>query len=187
MRPDVSRDLTDSAAAFKETVWPKIGLRFFGTGELISVETDTGILARKWDALAGIDAWQVRDNIGMRGIASRVQRANGRPFDTFTVRKSRDSGVLTEYDKRRRAIDNQDGWLYPEFAVHAYVKAARGEPMRGKPLLSAAAARTRDIIYCIDRGFTYEQRVAGAAFYCVAWDVIEREREVRVWRPGDGS
>ncbi len=180
MRADVGRDLASSAHDFERVVWPAVGRLFFGEGELIPVETDNGLLARRWDALAGVDAWQVRDGTGMRGIASRVQwiRPGGSPYNTFTVRKSRDSGALTEFEKRLRALDNPAGWLYPVLTIQAYVAEPRGHGA----LLSAAAAKTADVIQMIRDGRARESRTWNAEFYHVAWGAMRRAGcEIRVW------
>ena len=86
----------------------------------------------------------------IRGIASRIQaRPRGDsgafPYNTFTVRKSRDSGTRTEYVKRREAIADNEGYLYPHFTIQAYV-----EKWVEGPLLSLGIARTSDIIYKIE-------------------------------------
>lgn len=180
MNGDVHRDLGDSAYDFLRVVWPAVGKKFFGDGEIIPVETDTGILARRWDALAGVDVWQVRDGTGMRGIASRIQwiRPGWAPYNTFTVRKARDNGTLTEFEKRLRAIDNPGGWLYPVFTIQAFVQEPRGQGS----LLSAAAAKTADVIRMIRDGQAKENRTSNAEFYHVAWSAMKRaEYEVRTW------
>ena len=91
-------DLNDSAFEFHRVVWPAIR-DLCGGGELIPVEsvTETGF-ARQLDVAAGIDAWQLHTSEGLRGLASRVQWVSGSAWNTFTIRRQRDSGTATEYD-----------------------------------------------------------------------------------------
>lgn len=138
MRADVATDLSASTLAFTSVVWPALS-RLVRNGEFIPVEASTASgLARDFDVLAGIDAWQKLPD-GMRGIACRVQSCRV-PWDTFTIRYERDSGAETEYAKRLRAIqDREGGWLYPHLTIHGYVSDADGS------LLSAAVVRTCDL------------------------------------------
>ena len=92
-----------------------------------------------FDTLAGVDLWAI-DQHGIFGLASRVQPCN-KPFDTFTVRRSRTSGTATEYGKRLKAIES--GYVYPEWTIQAYVSQDR------KQLYSMAAVKTKDLILYI--------------------------------------
>lgn len=154
MRPDVQRDLSDSASAFVSVVWPKIG-KWFGGGRLLPVESVTDSeFTSTLDMLAGIDAWHVLDNVGIRGIASRVQRVAERQisYSSFTIRSARRSGAETELAKRIRAMQNpEQGWLLPTLTIQAYVSDDQLE--------YAAAVRTRDMFeYIIADNATDEQR-----------------------------
>ncbi len=175
-------DLKDSARAFKETVWPKIkddvGAFCFGGGELIQMETSAEIeFAKKMDIDAGVDAWQIMKIKNMnvfRSIGSRVQTTpkkwSHRPFNTFTIRKERQSGAITEYEKRDFAIKNH--LLYPEIYIHAYLLS----DYNGQ-LLSVGICKTKDVIECIDKGHSFESKSndgkGWATFYAVYWDKIE--------------
>lgn len=146
MRGEVARDLSKSAKAFKEIVWPEIAHWCRG-GELIPVEgvTDSR-MASLLDQLAGIDAWQVVDGEGVRGIASRVQF--GASYRSFTIRRNRvHSTRETEWQKRRRSHKNQDaGWLYPTLTVQAYIS-------RDGKLLYACMARTSELFAFADDAY----------------------------------
>lgn len=127
MRAEVARDLSDSAHDFLRVVWPKIKGLCQG-GQLHPVESVVAKdFERQLDILAGIDAWQVVDGIGIRGIASRIQWIPDKGFwPTFTIRKSRSSGATTEWDKRIAAIsDSTHGFIRPALIVHAYVQKPR--------------------------------------------------------------
>lgn len=138
---DWHTDLKQSRTSFEKVVWPAIASRC-GGGELIHLEGSTYKTDRDLDVLAGIDGYQRHTDKGLRGIASRVQpiRSPSAPWNTFTIRYARDSGSLTEYDKRLAAIENTEaGWLYAHLTVQAYIETET------RALLSAAVVRTRDL------------------------------------------
>jgi len=173
------RDLGDSAFEFQRVVWPRIQ-RACGGGTLIPVESVTeAAFAKQLDVHAGVDAWQIKDSAGMRGIASRVQWDDGRrgfPYCTFTVRRARLTGVETEYDKRLRAIRSKEGWLFPYLTVQAFLT----QPKRAGVLLACAVARTVDVVDMIANDLCVEQRTTNAAFWVVPWDEM-RNQGYRVW------
>lgn len=122
-------------------------------------------MARLLDTLGGIDAWHIRDDRGIRGIALRVQ-TSVRSWRTFTIRKSRVSGAKTEYEKRKYAIENN--YLYPYLTFQAYI-SFENDP------LEWAVARTCDIIQMIEDGDctvrkTGPDQKGQAEFYVVKWD-----------------
>ncbi|MGD9749717.1 MAG: hypothetical protein AB7W59_01860 [Acidimicrobiia bacterium] len=144
MNDDFARDLTRSSRAFQDFVWPVVE-KVCGGGRLTLVENSTARgLAKEFDTLAGIDAWQLLDDRGfMRGIASRVQeiRPGREPYPTFTIRSCRFGGAATEFEKRLSAIRDRDsGALYPALTIQAYVRT-----WQYGPLLAAGVARTVDI------------------------------------------
>lgn len=169
-------DLKWSARLFRSQVWPILEQSFAPTqSRLIQMEDcDDSELVKTFDVLAGIDAWHVC-HIGMRGIASRIQECNtGRTYDTFTIRKSRDSGAETEYKKRLNAVYSKSGWLYPFLTVQAYVKTKTG------PVLSIGMARTSDIIGFIEKGYASTRRTTNAEFWVCGWgDMIDRGYDVK--------
>jgi hypothetical protein len=161
VRTDVARDLAKSSDAFGHLVCG---------GEYVPVESVEG---RDLDALAGIDGWQVRRDLGrMRGLACRVQWTE-RPFDTFTIRLARSSGAETEYAKRLDAIQSPDGWLYPALTVQAYVSPSQ------RMLLSAAAVPTRDLYEVSGPRLIRRNGTDGNAFVVVPWTELKR---AVVWR-----
>ena len=93
--------------AFVDKAKPIIAKLLKG-GEIMQVEGDDNEVCKMLDMTCGTDYFQVYNSLGLAwGVASRVQSINigGRPFNTFTVRKARESGVETEYEKRKRAIE----------------------------------------------------------------------------------
>lgn len=159
-----------------------------GNGQLVPVESVSARgFTKELDTLAGIDAWQVQSEKGIRGIASRVQWApfktrDGRPYDSFTIRKARESGVMTEFAKRVDALDRRqrEGWISPAITVQAYVS----EKGYGR-LLCVGVARTHDLIRAVQNGWHTENVVrqnGSADFYVLWWERLRREGvQVRVW------
>lgn len=145
--PDFKSDLNASSVDFLRVVWPAI-MVMVGGGEIIPVESvaDKG-MATMLDQRSGIDAWHLSQNGQVRGIASRVQWTD-KPWNTFTVRYSRDSGAKTEYAKRKMDIESDAGWLYPHMTVQAYIA---GSKVSGGDLLSVAVIKTKSLINACDQ------------------------------------
>lgn len=185
MREDVLRQLSQSAAAFRNHIWPIIGPRV-GGGELIHVEavTEKGF-KNDLDSLAGIDAWQVIHDLGIRGIASRVQPTdllnNGKTWETFTIRSKVVSGHETEYAKRLRAVEHP-GWglLCPHLTIHSYMTSNWDKP------LAIAAIRTRDLILFVKdhNDKVCEKAVTGGNhMLTVKWSELQKGNiRLVIWR-----
>lgn len=144
-------------------------------GRLIVVEGDDfNETKRLLDTLAGIDLFSANHSKGMRGVASRVQW--GRAWRTFTIRKERKSGVKTEHEKRKYAIEN--GFLYPKITMQAYIED-------DKSMVTIGIAYTEDIIKCIDDGDCYvkdtsEKQKGQASFFVVKWDDM-KAKGMKLW------
>lgn len=171
------RDLGKSAKQFVDIVWPNVTDEWFGGGDVAPVEAvSEEDFADKLDQLAGIDYWVVQSDEGMRGIASRVQSGKYGDMSTFTVRYRRKSGVDTEFQKRKQAIEND--YLYPYWTIQAYVQ-------RGK-VDNAAVVRTDDLIRYIDRGEldvhygeNGTQTDGAARFYYIHWKDLDKYYDVQ--------
>jgi hypothetical protein len=122
---DWQKDLDWSANAFSSLIWPVLS-EIIG-GELIHVEQITEIsFAKDFDQLSGIDAWHIIKDKAIRGIASRVQECplQFKPYNTFTIRKERNNSKYpTDYEKRKKAINSNKGWLYPHLTIQAYISS----------------------------------------------------------------
>jgi len=170
-----NNNLSDSSCDFLNIVWPKLQQLEWLKGELLPVEATTyKEWAKKLDVLAGIDAWLVKEKMGLVGIASRVQwnpKRNNRdyPYNTFNIRYSRISGANTEYQKRLAAITSGGELLYPFWMCHAYL-----ENKKIGPLLSLGLVKTTDAIEAIALGLGYNQRNPndGTIFKCIPWQSL---------------
>jgi len=167
------KDLEDSVTDFERVVGPV--LEDWSDANNIAVESVTDSeMAEKLDTVAGVDSWQVRSDDMVRGVGSRVQYMDGlcfdTPPDTFTVRKERQSGVKTEFEKRLNAIRN-DG-LYPYWTTQAYLTEREGE------LESLARVKTKELILHIESGqdgeeYQVVEPKGQASFYVVRWSTLE--------------
>lgn len=79
-----------------------------------------GDLENMLDVTAGWDRLIVT-RTGVKGVAVRIQDVRGgdAPYNTFTVRCSRPSGVRTEWQKRIEGIVKED--VYPQLTMQGYV------------------------------------------------------------------
>ena len=178
MFDDFKDDLSWSAKLFINQVWPQCKY-FCGNGELLQMEgRPDNELASLFDIRAGIDGWQIHKD-GMRGIASRVQVPNPMilnkfPYNSFTIRWKRDNNSMTEYEKRKLAIDT-GRWIYPLITIQAYAKTESG------PILSIGLAKTVDIFDFIKKGYHEFNRTFNAVFAICYWnEMIRRGYEVKI-------
>lgn len=141
-------------------------------GEFVVVEGVTDDkMSLTLDQLAGIDLWYFNTNMGVRGIANRIQ-FQSKCWATFTIRKSRASGAKTEYEKRKYAIEHD--WLYPVLTLQGYINRDK--------VLGFAIAKTEDILWMIDNGYTHVQKtgksqIGQAEFYVVSWADMKRHNK----------
>ena len=174
--------MKDSSKEFKAAVWPLIAPSFPEGSIIIPMEARTDSeFAKMMDIYAGIDLWHV-DVKGqrIRGIASRVQW--GRAYNTFTVRRSRPSGNPTEWEKRREALNSDEGWLCPSHTVQSYVKLPRGS---GK-VMSVGLIKTRDLFDYLEEpnNQQWERNDDGTTFFKVPWWRLKKQGyPVEVCRP----
>ena len=160
--------------------------KMLGGGDIVQVEEIDNEVCGMLDKSAGIDYFQVYEDKGKQpgfswGLASRFQV--GKSWDTFTIREERESGVATEYDKRKKAIEKNG--VYPYLTVHGYVSDDGLEVIK-----SMAIARTKDIFECIDanlcwRSHTKADKVGQAGFIAVSWNtVIEHGYPIVIYSNG---
>ena len=171
-------DFKWSSEVFYEYIWQFIKPHL--NGEIVKLENVvySSDVEKTLDALAGIDCWHVTDGYIVRGIASRIQITQY-PYNSFTIRLSRDNGNMTEYEKRKFAITNaNDGCVYPHFTIQSYIASKSG------PLLSCGIAKTRDVIKFIDNELHYTRRTSNATFAVCEWDrMIEYGYDVLIIIP----
>lgn len=167
----VKRQIKESARCLSDIVWPEI-CEMCGGGKLISVESVTASpFAKKLDTLAGIDAWQVSNEMMLRGIASRVQYEPD-VYPTFTIRASLPSGYNTELQKRLKAIEElQRGWLFPTLTIQAYLSEDHTR------FIQAAIVKTKELILEAEKKFKrgMDIRLApdGREFVVVWWRELQ--------------
>jgi hypothetical protein len=174
MNHAIGAAITDSSQDFADHVWPHIA-HMMGGGTFVPVETVMqSQVAEDLDMIAGIDLLHYPESGGIRGVASRVQYCDpawtGKyPWDTFTIRRTRPTQRMTEWDKRLRAVESGGALLYPYLTVQAYLMD-RGVG----PLVSAAVVRTADLItYVRDNGADVRTVKGGTTMFVIPWIHLE--------------
>jgi hypothetical protein len=151
-------------------------------GEIKAVEGSQEEICLMLDRTCGIDYFQIYPKTGLIwGIGSRFQKTYGKPFNTFTVRRSRESGAETEFIKRLYAIKHN--CIYPQLTMQGYYSDKTGE------ILSLAIAKTKDIMqYILDNKqnikvqYTHEDKIGQASFFIVNWqDFMKQGYKCLVW------
>lgn len=131
------------------------------------------------DTHAGIDfLHELPDKQGVRGIAMRMQKGY---YTTFTIRyQLAKSNGITEYEKRLRAIVNDD-ILKPCYTVQGYYDDKNYE------LLALAYIKTRDLIRAISTDAcpvkikSNTDDNGGNKFYVVDWlDLLFKGFDVKI-------
>ena len=168
---DVMTDMYNSIKALRISTPIIKELLHFKHGEIIDVENQNNETCFHLDTNCGIDYLLYFKGEGWtRGAAWRSQPVK-EPYNTFTVRKSRDNGSVTEFEKRKDAIENNA--IYPYYTLQAYYDEDTGE------LLSIGITKTEDLIDCISKGHykllhTRSDKIGQAEFYVVRWSELQR-------------
>lgn len=155
--------------------------QLLGGGEVMTVEGSDDEICLMLDKNCGIDYFQMYGNGITWGIGSRFQKIypGKYPYNTFTVRKDRQSGERTEFEKREMAIKRNG--IYPYLSMQGYYDVTTNE------ILSLAIARTKDILEIIRRGYyrilrTGTSQIGQAFFYTVDWYAVEKMGyPIKVW------
>ena len=172
MADTFEQSMTKTMSDFDSKVLPILKKKYPGMKYVEIEGRANDKVTRDFDIYAGIDVYRVRPDVyEMIGIASRIQR--GKVWRTFTVRKSRNSGTVTEYAKRKRAIHT--GSLYPALTLQAYIDGEK---------VIIGMVRTRDLIDYIDKynpqvKKTGQDQRGQAEFYICPWEDI-KERGYKV-------
>jgi hypothetical protein len=109
-------------------------------GFLVSTERPE-LVSGFLDRHAGIDALLTGRAEGLYGVAIRIQKTIN--YRSFTIRKERETGAITEYEKYLKAVQN--GCFAPTITVQAYVDTQNGT------VLSGGVALTADIYDYIEK------------------------------------
>jgi len=157
-------------------------IRWFHGGEILSIESCRNVpLLLALDQL-GLDFLHRQDGKGRFG-SSRIQFTE-RPFDTFTIRRTRDSGTMTEYDK---IIDSTAGTIGSYWFVQAYCHPVTNEVL-------AAAMVDRDVLKTMLTSGTYAIKhtkpgaEGGAAFLVIRWEDIQKcDLPIKIYRKSSGG
>ena len=127
-------------------------------GEIVPIEGN-GEIAKILDIHCGID-YILKHKLGVRGIASRIQR--GKNWHTFTIRAKKATGNTTEYEKRITAL--KYNFIYPYYTMQAY-KTDKG--------FEGAICHTDELYQIIQNGGCRTNKTDNAMFYIVDWDMLK--------------
>lgn len=136
---------------------------------ILQVEGKDEEICKILDTTCGIDYFILKSDKQMFGVAWRCQWVEpGREYNSFTIRKSRDSGTQTEYEKRKLAIENDS--IYPQYVVQAFANINTNE------IISLAITTTKDELAFLDNPVTYKEerhtrsdKIGQASFYVLYW------------------
>ena len=137
-------------------------------GHTVAVEGDKNQVCKILDLNCGIDYLQVYENGLCSGIASRFQDYPN--MRTFTVRKARESGAMTELQKREMALEH--GCIYPVWTMQGYVQHGQ--------IVGLGITNTRSLIWFVNKGYAKPQRTGAdqmgqASFFVCEWDEMKRK------------
>ena len=152
----------------------------FSNGQILDVENQDNDICQHLDLQCGID-YLIHFRGLTNGLAWRAQYEHPTlgPYNSFTIRKKRESGAMTEYEKRKYSIDHLS--LYPRYTAQAFYSRSNNK------MLSLAIAHTTDIIECISKGLytedkTSRKEIGQAEFYTVWWNVMKKNGyQVQDW------
>lgn len=141
------------------------------------------------DRVYGFDYWGYMTDGTQFGFSWRDQPVvkgsnTQKRWDTFTVRKTRETGAKTEFEKRKWAIENEEP--YPHYWVHSYHDKDTNE------ILSLALSTTEDVIDYVDvynppTKWTHDDKDGLAEFYIVPWkEMIAKGKNIIMYRKESG-
>lgn len=179
----VFQDMSDSIKILRQATPIVKQLLNFDEGEVIDVENQDNDACQHLDMSCGIDYLLHLKRQGItQGAAWRAQVEHPTlgPFNSFTIRRERESGSMTEFEKRKISVKNNG--IYPYYTIQAFYD------QKFKNLLSLGIAKTTDILECIDKGLwdedeTGKNKVGQAKFYIVWWNVMMKNGyNIKVWK-----
>lgn len=123
MREDVKSDMGSANIVFLNKILPILyKYKTFKDCRFFCIESLGSEAAKFFDANCGFDWFITFPNGLCRGMAVRCQKAvkGGYRPHTFTIRKNRPNGTMTEFEKRAVAI--KEGGVFPFYTLQAYLK-----------------------------------------------------------------
>ena len=157
------RDKQFTTENFEKFVVPVLKA-VFKTERIVDSEILGDNLSRCLDRENCIDGYFERDG-AFEFFSSRIQNAN---YRTFTIRKSRDSGAVAEYERLCRQF--REGRIYPRWAIQAYVSGDSA---------TVAVTETRHLLNFIREGkagvkHTREDKHGQSGFFTVKWHDLQK-------------
>lgn len=167
---EVRKDMTKTERQFGDIVVPF--LQDHGCkGEWVSSEgmshlDEDSRLKQMFDLYCGIDWFYINKHNQVFGYAVRIQ-PGGKDWRSFTIRKSRKSGTVTEIDKLIDARDS--GSVMPKYHLQCYLDDDDN-------VLAVYVVKTLDLIEYIEDGYADERFTKdGTGFYVCKVDWLRDE------------
>lgn len=163
----VMKDMDKSLRYVTEKITP-VFKKIASEWDLIPVEGNSNEICKLLDMSCGVDyLMRSEKHDFVYGIASRVQY--GTNYRTFTVRKERESGALTEFNKRVQAISI--GAIYPHYTMQSYIV--------NDNVAGLAIIKTSDLMDFIKQGYAVQRctnadKIGQAWFFVCKWDSIKQ-------------
>lgn len=139
---------------------------------IMQVEKKEDEVCQHLDATCGIDYLTIRSSGLTHGVSWRCQWVDsGKAYNSFTVRKTRESGAPTEYEKRKNAIERKA--VYPYYAAQAFVDKNTNE------IISLGLSTTEEILRYIETEkdvkiqHTKKDQNGQAEFWVIYWTDME--------------
>lgn len=137
---------------------------------IVPIEGREDELSLLLDRLAGIDGLIVKDDGEMDFYGSRVQV--GKNYESFTLRRSRLSGVKTEFAKLQRA--SRTCGAMPQYMIQAFVDS-------DEKAATVAVAPMIDLVQYVEQNNPEIRKTAtGESFFVIPWRELKRVKIYRV-------
>lgn len=154
------QDAIKALWAFDSFVAP--ALKILGAKRIFSTELHNNGLEKFLDQETGIDAVIVTDDGTAYPIACRVQF--DKYYASFSIRRSRPSGKITEYAKLKAAF--QANGLMPTYHIQGFVTDG---------IATIAIAETVDLLKYVERhSDQWRTSPEGETFYYIPWRKLDK-------------
>lgn len=180
MTGNFQQSMLKTVDCYENVILPTLKSLLKSRYEIYSVEAENSKIAKLLDIYGGCDFLLFnRRTLSIEGVASRIQIAE-KSFDTFTIRLQRETGTVTEFEKRKKAIKTDS--IYPKYTFQAYVS-------QDMKLLSMAIMRTVDLYKFVENTrqnvkHTGESQIGQASFIACNWlDIREAGFVIGVFYP----
>ena len=141
----------------------------FVGAQVVPIEGREDDATKLLDRLAGIDGLVVNGDGTIDFYSSRVQV--GRNYESFSLRRSRANGTITEFKKLQHA--RLTGGAMPQFMIQAFVDS-------DEKSATVAIAPMLDILDYAEHNPEIRTTTTGETFFVIPWAAIDSAKIYRV-------